>query len=77
MAMSALKQHALAPIASLRHMNPYVDNTLADLAVKGLNISAPCQLSGLAQADAQAAGFGELASHTSESSLRPSIVESL
>ncbi len=64
MAMSALIQHALAPVASLRNMNAYVGTTLADLTAKGLTAPLPRQPAGTAHCDAQAASFGELTSDT-------------
>ena len=60
MATSAMMQHALAPIASLRNINAHVGTTLADLAAKGLKTPLPRQASGHAHPAVQPASFGEL-----------------
>jgi len=59
MGMLALSQHLLAPIASLRNINPYVETTLADLAAKGLKTPLPRQASAHAHPDPHAASFGK------------------
>ena len=59
MAMLALSQHSLAPIASLRNTNPYVETTLADLAAKGLKTPLPRQATAHAHPDPPAANFGK------------------
>ena len=61
MAMSALSQHVIAPIASLRNINPYVGTTLADLAAKGLETPLPRQASGDAHRGPWAASYGNVA----------------
>ncbi len=59
MAMSALSQHSLAPSASLRNINPYVETTLADLAAKRLKTPLPRQALAYAHPFPHAASFGE------------------
>ena len=61
MVMSALSQHAMAPIASLCNINPYVATTLADLAAKGLETPLPRQVSGDASHNTGAASYGKSA----------------
>lgn len=46
MAMSALTEQALGPIANLRDINSYVETSLTDLVAKGLQCWLPRQHAG-------------------------------